>query len=82
MKEASHSITVSERLKKVLEIILALGNFMNSQRKGLAVGFKIQSLSKVRFVFVHFFFIPSILVLKIGPLLYSLKYKFIKANKP
>ena len=47
MKEASHSITVSDRLKKVLEIILALGNFMNSQRKGLAVGFKIQSLSKI-----------------------------------
>ena len=52
MKEASHSITVSERLKKVLEIILALGNFMNSQRKGLAVGFKIQSLSKVGLVVV------------------------------
>ena len=47
VKEASHSITVSDRLKKVLEIILALGNFMNSQRKGLAVGFKIQSLSKI-----------------------------------
>ena len=37
----------SAKLRKVLELILALGNYMNSGRKGLASGFKIQSLVKV-----------------------------------
>ena len=47
------SIRNSVRLKKVLELILALGNYMNSNRKGVAAGFKIQSLSRVSCMFLR-----------------------------
>ena len=46
--QASYSIKDSSSLRKVLEVILAIGNYMNCNKKGLASGFKIQSLSKVR----------------------------------
>ncbi|XP_014389534.1 PREDICTED: formin-like protein 2 [Myotis brandtii] len=41
---ASISIKSSQKLKKILEIILALGNYMNSSKRGAVYGFKLQSL--------------------------------------
>ncbi|XP_074482862.1 formin-like protein 2 isoform X4 [Sebastes fasciatus] len=44
MIAASVSIKSSQKLKKILEIILALGNYMNSSKRGAIYGFKLQSL--------------------------------------
>ncbi|KAH0509805.1 Formin-like protein 3 [Microtus ochrogaster] len=47
---ASVSIKSSQKLKKILEasaIILALGNYMNSSKRGAVYGFKLQSLDLV-----------------------------------
>uniref|UniRef100_A0A8B9J740 Formin like 1 n=1 Tax=Astyanax mexicanus TaxID=7994 RepID=A0A8B9J740_ASTMX len=41
---ASMSIKSSSKLKKILEIILAFGNYMNSGKRGTAYGFRLQSL--------------------------------------
>ncbi|KAM7386996.1 hypothetical protein PAMA_009566 [Pampus argenteus] len=41
---ASMSIKSSEKLKKILEIVLAFGNYMNSSKRGAAYGFRLQSL--------------------------------------
>nr|XP_009295890.3 LOW QUALITY PROTEIN: formin-like protein 1 [Danio rerio] len=41
---ASKSIRSSSKLKKILEIILAFGNYMNSGKRGSAYGFRLQSL--------------------------------------
>uniref|UniRef100_A0A8D0HM13 Formin like 3 n=1 Tax=Sphenodon punctatus TaxID=8508 RepID=A0A8D0HM13_SPHPU len=41
---ASASVKSSQKLKRMLEIILALGNYMNSSRRGAVYGFKLQSL--------------------------------------
>ncbi|XP_017293572.1 formin-like protein 1 isoform X2 [Kryptolebias marmoratus] len=41
---ASMSIRSSGKLKKILEIILAFGNYMNSSKRGPAYGFRLQSL--------------------------------------
>ncbi|XP_051894779.1 formin-like protein 1 isoform X2 [Pristis pectinata] len=41
---ASMSIKSSVKLKKILEIILAFGNYMNSSKKGVVYGFRLQSL--------------------------------------
>lgn len=41
---ASMSIKSSSKLKKILEIILAFGNYMNSSKRGAAYGFRLQSL--------------------------------------
>ncbi|XP_056156962.1 formin-like protein 2 isoform X2 [Lampris incognitus] len=41
---ASVSIKSSQKLRKILEIILALGNYMNSSKRGAVYGFKLQSL--------------------------------------
>uniref|UniRef100_A0A672I0G5 Uncharacterized protein n=1 Tax=Salarias fasciatus TaxID=181472 RepID=A0A672I0G5_SALFA len=41
---ASASVKSSPKLKKMLEIILALGNYMNSSKRGCVYGFKLQSL--------------------------------------
>ncbi|XP_055038174.2 formin-like protein 1 isoform X2 [Misgurnus anguillicaudatus] len=41
---ASMSIKSSSKLKKILEIILAFGNYMNSGKRGSAYGFRLQSL--------------------------------------
>ena len=38
------SIRNSEKLKKILEIILAFGNYMNSGKRGSVYGFKLTSL--------------------------------------
>lgn len=37
----------SQRLRKVLEIVLAFGNFMNRGNRGNAFGFKLASLNKM-----------------------------------
>ncbi|XP_039976270.1 formin-like protein 1 [Xiphias gladius] len=41
---ASMSIKSSVKLKKILEIVLAFGNYMNSSKRGAAYGFRLQSL--------------------------------------
>ena len=44
---ASKSLRASTKLKKVLELILAFGNYMNSTKKGPCYGFKLQSLDSL-----------------------------------
>ncbi|XP_043938130.1 formin-like protein 3 [Protopterus annectens] len=41
---ASASVKSSPKLKRMLEIVLALGNYMNSSKRGAIYGFKLQSL--------------------------------------
>ncbi|CAH1788909.1 unnamed protein product [Owenia fusiformis] len=41
---ASMSIKNSKKVRKMLEIILAFGNYMNSNKRGAVYGFKLQSL--------------------------------------
>jgi hypothetical protein len=43
----SMSIFRSSRLKKVLELILAFGNYMNSSKRGVVSGFRLSSLQKL-----------------------------------
>lgn len=40
----SNSVKNSKKLKAVLEVILAFGNYLNSSKRGPAYGFKLQSL--------------------------------------
>lgn len=44
---ASKEVYRSKRLRKLLEIILAFGNFMNRGQRSNAFGFKLQSLNKI-----------------------------------
>ncbi|KAK5644344.1 hypothetical protein RI129_005644 [Pyrocoelia pectoralis] len=44
---ASNSVKNSKKLRSVLEIILAFGNYLNSSRRGPAYGFKLQSLESL-----------------------------------
>ncbi|KAL9956184.1 hypothetical protein ACROYT_G037628 [Oculina patagonica] len=44
---AATSIVNSGKLKKLFKIILIYGNYMNSSRRGLAYGFKLESLNKL-----------------------------------
>lgn len=44
---ASKSVMASKHLRKVLEVILAFGNYMNSSKRGGVFGFKLQSLDIV-----------------------------------
>lgn len=41
---ASSSVKNSKKLRQLLEVILAFGNYMNSAKRGPAYGFKLQSL--------------------------------------
>ncbi|XP_071433422.1 LOW QUALITY PROTEIN: formin-like protein 1 [Pithys albifrons albifrons] len=41
---ASMSLKVSSKLRHILEIVLAFGNYMNSSKRGAAYGFRLQSL--------------------------------------
>lgn len=41
------SVTSSVRFREMLEVILAFGNYMNSSRRGITYGFKLQSLDMV-----------------------------------
>ena len=45
--EASKEVQRSKRLKKMLELILAFGNYMNRGQRGNAVGFKLSSLTRI-----------------------------------
>nr|XP_054767781.1 formin-like protein 3 isoform X3 [Lytechinus pictus] len=44
---ASLSIKNSSRIKKLLEVILAFGNYLNSSKRGAAYGFKLQTLDTI-----------------------------------
>ncbi|PIK62467.1 putative disheveled-associated activator of morphogenesis 1 isofor m X1 [Apostichopus japonicus] len=45
--KACREIQTSKKLKKLLEIILVLGNYMNRGARGNAAGFRISSLNKI-----------------------------------
>ncbi|CAH1159429.1 unnamed protein product [Phaedon cochleariae] len=45
--EASREVSRSRRLRKLLEIVLALGNYMNRGARGNASGFKLASLNRL-----------------------------------
>ncbi|ELT93552.1 hypothetical protein CAPTEDRAFT_175180 [Capitella teleta] len=45
--EASKEIQKSRRLKRLLEIVLAFGNYMNKGHRGNAFGFRLNSLNKI-----------------------------------
>lgn len=45
--EASREVARSRRLKKLLEIVLALGNYMNKGARGNAYGFRLSSLNRL-----------------------------------
>ena len=45
--EASKEVQRSKRLKRMLELILAFGNYMNSGQRGNAHGFKLNSLTRI-----------------------------------
>jgi len=45
--EASRDLIRSRQLKKLLEIVLAFGNFMNRGQRGNASGFRVASLNKI-----------------------------------
>ena len=45
--EASKEISRSRKLKKILEVVLALGNYMNRGARGNASGFKLCSLNRL-----------------------------------
>lgn len=44
MISSSKSVRNSNKFKKLLEVILAFGNYLNSSKRGPAYGFKLQSL--------------------------------------
>lgn len=44
MISGSSSVKSSRKLKSILEVILAFGNYLNSGKRGPAYGFKLQSL--------------------------------------
>lgn len=46
--EACKQLQLSKRIRKLLEIVLAFGNYMNKGNRGNAFGFKISSLSKIQ----------------------------------
>eukprot|EP00106_Octopus_bimaculoides_P019960 XP_014787402.1 PREDICTED: formin-like protein 3 isoform X1 [Octopus bimaculoides] len=45
--ECSKSLADNAKLKKIFEIILAFGNYMNSSKRGCINGFKLESLTKL-----------------------------------
>ena len=45
--EASTEVQNSRRFKRVLEIVLAFGNYMNRGQRGNASGFRISSINKI-----------------------------------
>lgn len=45
--EASREVARSRRLRKLLEIVLALGNYMNKGARGNAWGFRLSSLNRL-----------------------------------
>lgn len=47
MLKSSEDLLKSKKLRKMLELVLAFGNYMNRGQRGNASGFKISSLSKI-----------------------------------
>lgn len=47
LAEACRELKTSQKLCKVLELVLAFGNFMNSGMRGNAMGFRIGSLKNI-----------------------------------
>ncbi|XP_075905687.1 disheveled-associated activator of morphogenesis 1b isoform X2 [Nelusetta ayraudi] len=47
LTRASKEILHSRNLKQLLEVVLALGNYMNKGQRGNAYGFKVSSLNKI-----------------------------------
>ena len=45
--EGSKEVQRSKRLRKMLELILAFGNYMNRGQRGNALGFKLNSLTRI-----------------------------------
>lgn len=44
---ASKELIRSKRLRQLLEVVLAFGNYMNKGQRGSAYGFKVSSLNKI-----------------------------------
>ncbi|CAM1313163.1 DAAM2 (predicted) [Pycnogonum litorale] len=47
LRRASKEVKQSRKLKKLLEIVLAIGNYMNRGQRGNAYGFKLSSLNRL-----------------------------------
>lgn len=47
---AARSVRDSAKFQKVLEVVLAFGNYMNSAKRGGVFGFKMSSLDSVGFL--------------------------------
>ncbi len=45
--QASKQVLKSRRIKKLLELVLAFGNYMNRGQRGNASGFRVSSLNKI-----------------------------------
>jgi len=50
VNESVISVKQNKKLQKILEIVLIFGNYMNSGKKGYAMGFKLESLEKLNFI--------------------------------
>ena len=44
---ASREVVTSKKLRRMLEVVLAFGNYMNKGNRGNAYGFKVSSLNKI-----------------------------------
>ncbi|XP_051908014.1 disheveled-associated activator of morphogenesis 1-like isoform X2 [Hippocampus zosterae] len=47
LAEASKEVVRSRKLRQLLEVVLAFGNYMNKGQRGNAYGFKVSSLNKI-----------------------------------
>lgn len=45
VRSASFNLKKSEKFRAILELVLAFGNYMNSSRRGIIYGFRLQSLN-------------------------------------